>query len=314
MVIFLTCSIPKVFSYDKNHELGMKLNKRKIFTILRMKNEEQTTYQIKKRVGVTIQRVNQIWKEYNETGEIPVVGLRMGRPVKEIPQNWVRIVVETYKKYRFSASILEPIIQRDYKVHIPHNTIHKILIKEKLAQPLEEKYVRKRKIKRYERRHSLSLTHVDWHQRPMDGPWVFGVEDDASRALLALVECNSPTTEQSVAGVEQALKYGQIRAVLSDNGSQFTCNHPGHRDNSIFEQYLKQRRIKHIRTKPKHPQSNGKIEKWFDTYERHRDAFEKAETFVHWYNHIRPHTSLDFSRLETPWQAFQRKMRKNEKT
>lgn len=290
----------------------MKLNHRKILLILKMKNEGETTYQIRKKVGVTIQRINQIWKLYKISGEIPFIGKQMGRPRKSIPKEWVEITKTAHKKYRFGASILEPIIERDFKIHIPHNIIHEILLQEKLAIPLNDKVVRKKKIKRYERRHSLSLGHIDWHQRPMDGPWVFGVQDDASRALLSLIECSSPTTEQSITGMEGALQHGQIREVLSDNGGQFTCNHPGHREESRFEQYLIMKGIRHIRTKPKHPQSNGKIEKWFDTYERHRDAFENKDAFIDWYNQIRPHTSLNFKVLETPWQAFKRKMRKGE--
>jgi transposase InsO family protein len=288
----------------------MKLNNRKILTILKMKNNGETTYQIKKKVGVTVQRINQILREYETTGEIPIVGASMGRPKKAIPQEWVEIVRKAYKKYRFSASILEPIIERDFNVHIPHNTIHKILLQEKIAKLLNKQIIRKKKIRRYERKHSLSLGHIDWHQRPMDGQWVFGVEDDASRALLSLIESSSPTTELSIQGMEEALQHGHIREVLSDNGGQFTCNHPGHRDSSKFEQYLLKKGIKHIRTKPKHPQSNGKIEKWFHIYEKHRDAFDSKEEFLYWYNHVRPHTSLKFKDLETPWQAFKRKMRK----
>lgn len=275
-----------------------------------MKNEGVTTYQIKRKMDVSIRRINQLWGEYLATGQIPVIGQQMGRPKKEIPLEWIGIVKEAWKVYRFSASILEPIIQRDYGIHIPHNIIHKVLIKGKLAKPLNKQIIRKKKIRRYERRHSLSLGHIDWHQRPMDGPWVFGVEDDASRALLSLIETTNPTTEESIKGMELALQHGQIQEVLSDNGSQFTCNHPGHRDDSVFEQYLTRKGIKHIRTKPKHPQSNGKIERWFGTYERHRDAFTDSEEFIYWYNQIRPHTALKFSQLETPWQAFLRKMRK----
>lgn len=288
----------------------MKLNNRKILLILKLKNEEMSTYQIKKRVGVTMQRINQIWQEYQRTGEIPVVGASMGRPKKPIPEEWDEIVKQAYKKYRFSASLLEPIVQRDYDIHIPHNTIHRIMIKHKLAVPLDKEVIRKKKIRRYERRHSLSLVHIDWHQRPMDGPYVFTVEDDASRALLSLIECDTPTTEYSIDGMDHARQFGEIKQVLSDNGSQFTCNHPGHREDSIFEQYCQNHGIKHIRTKPKHPQSNGKVEKWFDTYERHRDAFSNKEEFLNWYNHIRPHTALRWTELETPWQAFERKMRK----
>ena len=288
----------------------MKLTNGKIIEIIRKRNNDWSTNHIRKKYKVSERRVNQILQYYREKGIAPQLSRKQGRPSRIITDKEVNIVLEAYKKYRFSASLLEPIIERDYKLHIPHNHIHKIMLKHKLARKINKEIVRRKKIRRYERRHSLSLLHIDWHQRPMDGPWVFGAEDDASRALLSLIECESPTTECSIAGMNEALQYGQIKQVLSDNGSQFTCNHPGHRDDSIFEQYCVTQGIKHIRTKPKHPQSNGKVEKWFDTYERHRDAFPTKEEFHYWYNHIRPHTALKWSILETPWQAFKRKFKK----
>ena len=49
------------------------------------------------------------------------------------------------------------------------------------------------------------------------------------------------------------------------------------------------------------------MEKWFDTYNRHRDDFDSIQEFVDWYNRIGPHMSLNFDELETPEQAFYRK-------
>ena len=66
---------------------------------------------------------------------------------------------------------------------------------------------------------------------------------------------------------------------------------------SQFQAFLAKQEIKH-------PQSNGKVEKWFDTYERHRDAFINKEEFLEWYNEIRPHRSLNWTDLETPNQLL----------
>ena len=130
---------------------------------------------------------------------------------------------------------------------------------------------------RYERRHSLTAVHVDWHQRPNDGPWVFAVEDDASRAILTIIECDSPTVEMSIEGMEIALTYGKIKECISDHGSQFTSNRDG---KSQFKEFLDANSIKQILCRIKHPQSNGKIERFFYTYERHRDAFKTPQEFV----------------------------------
>ena len=52
------------------------------------------------------------------------------------------------------------------------------------------------------------------------------------------------------------------------------------------------------------------MEKWFDCYDRNREAFETKEEFMYWYNDLKPHRALNFDELETPSQAFIRKMRK----
>jgi putative transposase len=288
----------------------MKLSNRKIIEIIRLWNNGWSTNHIRKKFGVSERRVNQILQYYRKHNAAPTISKIQGRPPRPITSEEECIVKEAYKIYRFSASLLRPIIKRDYNVDISHHRIHKILLQNKLAIPLNKEIIRRKKIQRYERRHSLSLLHIDWHQRPNDGDHVFAVEDDASRALLYLIECNNPTTEKSIEGLEGALQNGLVKQVLSDNGSQFTCNHPGHREDSIFERYCLSKGIVHIRTRPKHPQSNGKVEKWFDTYERHRDSFRTKEEFLHWYNHIRPHTALRWDILETPWQAFKRKLKK----
>jgi len=104
------------------------------------------------------------------------------------------------------------------------------------------------------------------------------------------------------------LKHGRIKQCISDHGSTFTSNFID--GESRFKGYLKSKGIKPILCKVKHPQSNGKIEKWFECYDNHREAFKTIEELLHWYNDLKPHRSLRFEELETPSEAFMRKMRK----
>ena len=237
--------------------------------------------------------------------EIQDIGKKAGQPVKMIEQWEIDIVKEAYGKYRVSADTLERVIDRDYKKHIGHNRIHKIMINLGLARAKEKKDIRKKKWIRYERKHSLTAVHIDWHY--YKGTWIFGVEDDASRKLLALLECKHETTDESIKGMMLALEHGKIKQCICDHGSQFISNLGG---DSRFAAFLEKNGIKQILCRIKHPQSNGKIEKWFGCYDRHREAFNSIEEFLHWYNDIKPHRSLKFDILETPSQAFIRKLRK----
>ena len=214
------------------------------------------------------------------------------------------MITRAFEKYRVSADTLERIIERDYQKHIGHNKIHKILIQLGFAKQKLKKDIRKKDWIRYQRRHSLTAVHIDWH---FNGKlWLFAVIDDASRKALAVVECNSPTTDMTIFGMELAIQHGKIKQCISDHGSQFISNIDG---DSRFKAYLKSKGIKQILCRIKHPQSNGKVEKFFDCYDRNREAFKTLKEFMHWYNEIRPHRALQFEILETPSQAFARKIK-----
>ena len=283
----------------------MKLTKKKLIDTLKQINEGKTSYQARKVAGITVRRVNQIKVEYLITGEIPQIGKKVGRPRKIMEQWELNTVKEAYEKYRVSADTLERLIDRDYEKHIGHNRIHQILLRLGYAKKGEFK-ARKKEYKRYERRHSLTAVHIDWHC--FKGRWVFAVIDDASRKILALIETNNATTDESIRGMEIALKNGQIKQCISDHGAQFVANIID--AEGRFTNFLKENGIKQILCRVKYPQSNGKIERWFECYDRHREAFKTSEDFLHWYNDLRPHRSLKFDILETPSQAFIRKMRK----
>jgi len=283
----------------------MKFTKKSLIETLKAKTEGKTSYQTRKIAKVSVRRVDEIWKEYLMTGEIPIIGKGVGRPMIPI-EDWEKeLVKKFYEKYRVSAGALEKLIERDEKKHLSHYRIHKILIEVGYAEKKVKKDVRKKKWKRYERMHSLTAVHIDWHYNGRR--WIFAVIDDASRMILAEIECSSPTTKKSIEGMEIALKYGKIEQAISDHGSQFMNNMEGY---SEFQEFLKLNEIKHIKCKIKHPQSNGKIEKWFGCYDKHRKVFKTKKEFLYWYNEVRPHRSLNFEMLETPKEAYERKKKK----
>ena len=284
----------------------MKLTQAKLTETLRKLADGKTVYQARKTARVSVRRVYQVKEAFDKTGEIPDIGKYAGRPRKSFEEWEIKLVKDAYEKYRVSADTLERLIDRDYKKHIGHNRVHQILVYLGYAQKKLNKDIRKKNWIRYQRRHSLTAVHIDWHY--FKGLWIFCVEDDASRKLLALIESEKESTNNSILGMELALKHGKIKQCISDHGSTFTSNFID--ANSRFKDYLKSKGIKPILCKVKHPQSNGKIEKWFQAYDRHRKAYKTKEEFIYWYNDLKPHRSLNFDELETPSQAFIRKMRK----
>jgi transposase len=88
----------------------MKLNKKKIAYIVREMERGTTSYQISKNMQVSISRVYQIWRNYNKTGILPVVGFQTGRPKEPLPDNKRKLILEEFNETHFSASILEKLI------------------------------------------------------------------------------------------------------------------------------------------------------------------------------------------------------------
>ena len=227
------------------------------------------------------------------------MGKEVGKPKKEITKREIQVTRRAYNKYRICASRLTNFIEKDYNVSIPVYTIHNILLGLGFAKPNGRNDVRKKKWIRYERRHSLTAVHMDWGYDEKEERWLLPVIDDSSRKLLVLIECESATTDASIDAIKEALRHGEIQQCITDYGTQF-CK--GKEDKARFPAFLKQHGIKHILCRIKHPQSNGKSEKFNHLYKVHRHAFKTKEEFIHWYNEIRPHMSLD---ERTPEEVYQ---------
>lgn len=279
----------------------MKLSRKRLVDSLAILNGGGTAYKASKIARVTVRYMYYLWNQYNRTGKVPVLGERLGRPKKEENLEQEKLIKEAYEKYKICASRLHKRIEIDYKISIPVYTIHKTMLKLGLAKIKGVKDVRKKKWVRYEREHSLTAVHIDWVNNPKLKLNALPVIDDSSRKLLALAECEEATTDASIDAMKEAMKHGEIKQCISDHGTQFIKDES---KTSRFTEFLKENKIKHILCRIKHPQSNGKSEKFNHLYLLHRHEFKTKEEFIHWYNKIRPHMSLDEI---TPEEAYQKR-------
>jgi len=234
------------------------------------------------------------------------------RPKTHLSDDEKQIIEDAYNESFLGARLLRYHIQKHYKRNISHNKIHQHLLEVELAIHNRKKQ-KKRKRCRYERKHSLSLLHADWLD--YEGTQVIAYEDDASRKIIAIGEFTDATTDNAIGVFKRAENIsrayrGKITAVNTDRGSQFYANGGEKKKEGVsrFKQYLNARGVKHIPSKRNNPQTNGKIERWFQEYRRHRWRFDTAYAFAEWYNN-RIHGALDLEYFETPNDAFIRKMR-----
>lgn len=118
------------------------------------------------------------------------------------------------------------------------------------------------------------------------------------------------TKKSSIAVLYNAIaEHGVLPWMLnSDRGSQFIPNKfdKNGKANHAFQEALKELGIIFIPSKKRHPQTNGKNEKWFDILEKEFDErFATVEEFVNWYNDERISEALDYL---TPNEAYKKRL------
>lgn len=148
--------------------------------------------------------------------------------------------------------------------------------------------------------------HQQWHTDIMylwvNGRWYFfiGFIDAYSRYIVHWELLEIASSKDVKAALQSALKKypGMKPRIVTDNGTQFKSKD--------FRALLKEFSLKDIKTRIKHPESNGVIERFHrslreegllekqlnDKYK----AFEAIENWVDYYNNQRLHSSLKYLR------------------
>jgi len=287
----------------------VKLNERKIRWIVHEKLRGRGTGELALIQRISRRRVEQLWQAYKRDGAIPVLK-KLGRPKKaSISLGDAALILEAYDKLKVNALTLESVLKHVYGMRLPHNRIHMVLKEAGRALPQPSKQ-RRRKWVRYEREHSMSLWHTDWKQLS-DRRWWIAYMDDASRLIMSHGVFAEATADNTMRILKQATaKYGCPREILTDRGSQFYASEGERKEKGVsqFEQYLADQGIKHIICRVNHPQTNGKLERFYGVYEQKQHQFKNIDEYVQWHNEVKPHLSLNIETLETPIQAFHRKL------
>ena len=101
--------------------------------------------------------------------------------------------------------------------------------------------------------------HADF-AGPMDGKMYLIIVDAFSK-WPEIVEMSSTTTSSTIRELRRLFaQFGNPQTLVTDNGPQFTSND--------FSEFCKKNGIRHIKSPPFHPQSNGQAERFVDTFKR----------------------------------------------
>jgi transposase InsO family protein len=153
------------------------------------------------------------------------------------------------------------------------------------------------------------FTHVRLHNKA--DILVLNFLDDHSRLLISCTAHRQITSQTVVERFTAAInEFGTPQSSLTDNGLVFTTRLQ--RGKNAYEHLLEHLGIEQKNSRPNHPQTQGKIERFHQTLKRWLDARPRARSvaelqiqldqFRDLYNTQRPHRSLGG---KTPQQAYQ---------
>jgi transposase InsO family protein len=202
----------------------------------------------------------------------------------------------------FGITRISQLLKRAFFLSASPETVRKTLHESSLIKSPPKK--RQHNITRprfFERSAPNQLWQTDIFTFRLGGHYAYliGYIDDYSRYVTG-IELFRSQTGQNVIEVYRraAAEYHPPKEMLTDNGRQYTS----WRGSSRFEAEMKKDKIHHIKSRPHHPMTLGKIERFWKTiylefltraqFESFEDAAERIRQWVKYYNHKRPHQGI----------------------
>lgn len=285
-----------------------KLNKKRVkWLVDQVEKHDKKPKEICSVYNITERRVQQLAKAYREAKKYPELKSNR-RPKTNLSPEQEQIIEMSYKDTLLSPKLLYYEVKRR-GAYAPKNKIYSFM-KGKGWIKDEPNKQKKRKRCRYEREHTGSLVHADYHRTTENNPHCIFWLDDASRKILSGGEFENPNTENAISTFKEAEKkldaYDcKVQQVNTDRASVFISNK--NEGTSEFQKYCENKGIELIPSRVKNPQTNGKVERRWYEYDRHRWKFKTLQEWIDWYNN-RLTTALDIEHYETPDEAFVRKL------
>lgn len=235
------------------------------------------------------------WLElYDKYGESALENKKTGANETIINPRFEQLILSEWKKRKRSSHKLW-IMMKTKGFGVSERQIQKIFKKHGLKMSLRRRPSQIKFVK-YEWPKPNMLWHTDWTLCPFTKKYLIAFIDDYSRYITYAEYFDQATTENTLIAFCKAIKkHGIPDAILTDNGSQFHV----HGD---FEEFCIKHQIKHILGGVHHPQTNGKIERWFGTYKlEFKEDEDTLIKFINYYNKERLHQGIHY---QVPLQRY----------
>jgi transposase InsO family protein len=194
-------------------------------------------------------------------------GLEPKRPVRRksrVAEEVRQQAVEVKREHpEYGPRRITDVLKRFFLMRTSPATVHKTLAERGLVKKAPVKSEKNpSKPRFFERARPNQLWQSDILTIRLGGhnAYLIGFIDDYSRYMTSLGLYRSQTAEHVLETYRRAVaEFGVPKEVLTDNGRQYT----NWRGKTRFEQELEKDRVKHIRSRPHHPMTLGKIERFW---------------------------------------------------
>lgn len=288
--------------------------KRRTFTVderlqaVRARQGGLSAYDVSKLYGVSVTRLSE-WMRLYESQGLAGLDLKVGGPGNrdisaKIAAAEKAVAQATNENPNAGISKIQGEVYRKGFLDLARETVRKIMRRQGV-EPKPRNLKRRNKppvVKTFERANPNDLWQTDimtFMLKQQYRIYMIGFMDDNSRFIVSWglyrFQTANNVLEVFRAGLE---KHGSPKEVLSDNGRQYHT----WRGKSAFSKTLIKLGIRHVRARPYHPQTCGKIESfWRNLYQEllsqvPMSSFEEAQAkigeYVEYYNFKRPHQGI----------------------
>lgn len=252
--------------------------------------------------------VYKLVENYNEFGWEGLKDCKTGRPEISLNPKVADEIITIRKKFGYGACHIEQLF-RKRGFEISHRQIEKLLVRNNLVLPNIKKQ-KPRKWVRYELPNPNDLWHTDWSYDPFSSKNISVYEDDRTRLITSYGIFSHLNIENSLALLKSGIaEHGKPKTVMTDHGVTYYNNTPDNKGILQLNSYqvaLQAMGIKHYIARIQRPQTNGKVERWFETYKHEyaTGSFTSLKDYIRYYNSERLHMSLGYRTPQEVWDEL----------
>lgn len=243
-------------------------------------------------------------KKYREHGE---EGLKSRPPAESAPRPTSerlrqKIAEVKRKQPTFGVKRISQWLRRMLFLKASPETVRKTLHQQGLMPKTKKKTPRNPpKPRFFERSTPNQMWQSDIFTFRLGGKnaYLIGFVDDYSRYVVGLGLYRSQTAEHVLEVYRRAVaEYGVPKEMLTDHGRQYA----NWRGKTRFQKEMEKDRVQHLMSRPHHPMTLGKVERFWQTiweeflvrgqFGSFDEAQDRVRYWVQYFNHKRPHQGL----------------------